>query len=383
MRTNEYWSAALGCAAAVLLVGCGEATITPPVAPPFVASTIAAGEFATCATAVAPSSGTYCWGRGFDPARLGDATSESLVPRAIANAPALVSLTVGLAHACGLTSDGTAYCWGNNESGQTGTGPGDASVGALPVQSQLRFLMLTAGRDFTCGLALDHTAWCWGDNAVGQLGDATGVQQPAPVAVAGGRVFATLAAGDAHVCGIVAAAEIWCWGLNDTRQLGAETSGTCLSIDQSNAGGYTSWDTVRVNCSRVPVRAAVAPPLVSLSASITTCGLGSDGNAACWGSATTHGSLIYPAPAPLRQVVANVSGMCAVDQSGRTYCGQNTALVRAGPSVPVRSLTGGFVHQCAIAIESGVAYCWGANSYGQLGIGSTVPSDAAVPVLVP
>ena len=32
------------------------------------------------------------------------------------------SLTAGTVYTCGLTSSGTAYCWGNNGSGQLGHG---------------------------------------------------------------------------------------------------------------------------------------------------------------------------------------------------------------------------------------------------------------------
>jgi hypothetical protein len=48
-----------------------------------------------------------------------------------------------------------------------------------------------------------------------------------------------------------------------------------------------------------------------------------------------------------------------------------------GPAVAVAS---GVHHNCALLVSGGVA-CWGGNEYGQLGDGSTTPSDVPVAVL--
>ena len=93
-----------------------------------------------------------------------------------------------------------------------------------------------------------------------------------------------------------------------------------------------------------------------------TCGLTPAGAAYCWG-ANDHGQLgdgtttrrTSPVPIAGRLSFAGVS------------------------SLSLLGLSAGASHTCGITL-GGVAYCWGANSYGQLGKGTR--TDSAVPVKV-
>ena len=66
------------------------------------------------------------------------------------------SLVIGELHTCGLRTDGSVVCWGNNEYGQASPPSGD------------RFTFIVAGRHHTCGIRLDGSAVCWGRNDYGQ-----------------------------------------------------------------------------------------------------------------------------------------------------------------------------------------------------------------------
>ena len=80
----------------------------------------------------------------------------------------LVSVTPSnFATSCGLTADGSAYCWGNNYWGQLGNGqktPYDQVTAATAVLGDLRFKSLHVPGAFTCGLSLDGRTYCWGSN---------------------------------------------------------------------------------------------------------------------------------------------------------------------------------------------------------------------------
>ncbi|HYU00899.1 MAG TPA: hypothetical protein VEK85_11000, partial [Gemmatimonadales bacterium] len=90
------------------------------------------------------------------------------------------------------TTDGRAYCWGDDSGGRLGTTPAPESCDGSPcstvplaVSGGLRFASVAAGDTHSCGLAIAGTAYCWGQNSNGQLGDGTTTDRPAPVRVLG------------------------------------------------------------------------------------------------------------------------------------------------------------------------------------------------------
>ena len=63
----------------------------------------------------------------------------SLVPVAVSGGLVFKQLAGGGAHTCGLTSDGTAYCWGRNASGQLGDDTTTLRTAPVPVVTSLKF----------------------------------------------------------------------------------------------------------------------------------------------------------------------------------------------------------------------------------------------------
>jgi alpha-tubulin suppressor-like RCC1 family protein len=138
------------------------------------------------------------------------------------------------------------------------------------------------------------------------------------------------------------------------------------------------------------------------------------GQAYCWGN-NSNGQLgdgsttSTTSPVPvytggvlagriLTQIVAGASSTCALDSTGLAYCwglntsGQlgNNSLTQSALPVAVSTsgvlagktlvqLAAGNAHVCALD-STGTAYCWGSNGNGQLGINSTTKS--MVPVAV-
>jgi alpha-tubulin suppressor-like RCC1 family protein len=96
-----------------------------------------------------------------------------------------VVLAAGGAHTCALTAGGDAWCWGSDSNGQLGRGSiGGSSSTPAPVSGGLKFIALSAGGAHTCGVTLDGSIYCWGANASGQLGDGSTTDRGAPVRVA-------------------------------------------------------------------------------------------------------------------------------------------------------------------------------------------------------
>lgn len=110
-----------------------------------------------------------------------------------------------------------------------------------------------------------------------------------------------------------------------------------------------------------------AAPLLftSLSAGGShTCGLAVSGEAYCWGL-NVGGQL---------GVSDSVAGHCPESWADTSkFCTTNPIAVSGG--MRFRSLTAGREHTCGVT-EEGIAYCWGTNVGGQLGVGEGIDSTA-------
>ena len=94
-------------------------------------------------------------------------------------------ITAGYDHTCAITSEGKAYCWGLNNQGQLGNN--STTNSRIPVAVQMpagvSFQSITAGSDYTCAITSEGKAYCWGNNEYGQLGNNSTTNSSIPLAV--------------------------------------------------------------------------------------------------------------------------------------------------------------------------------------------------------
>jgi len=217
----------------------------------------------------------------------------------------------------------------------------------------------------------------WGKNTSGQLGNGTTTDTPVPVDVIGlATGVIAVATGGSHSCAVTIWGGAKCWGANGSGQLGNLTL-----VDSS-----------------IPTD---SPLLTTGVAAITagashTCALMTTDGVKCWGQNTngqlgnnsTSNSLIpvdaLTLTAGVRTIRASGNTSCALTLWGTAKCwGQNSyGQVGNGSTADVwmpfdvLTLAGavaigaGGPHGCALTGEGGVR-CWGYNGYGQLGDGST------------
>lgn len=319
--------------------GTRGASLAPaPVSTPLKFSSVSAGSSFACA--LTTDGAAYCWGlAALDDAGLGPVRGEPIqrrLPAPVAGGLTFASLSAGDAHACGITTAGVAYCWGENDEGQLGDGTTTSSETPLRVATDARFRSVTAGQSHSCALATDGRAYCWGSGAVWKAGSAT--KHSRPTMVAGSLRFATLSAGSYYTCGVTTTAAGYCWGGNEYGNLG---DGTTKNADEPRAvaGGHR-FRTV------VAKRSAAGRSI--------TCGITVEGKALCWG---------WESEALGNREIRDTSKPTQV----------------IGP-LTFRTLSVGFTHVCGVTTD-GAVYCWGSDRYGQLGDGAT--QDRITPGLVP
>jgi alpha-tubulin suppressor-like RCC1 family protein len=147
---------------------------------------IRTGQRHTCA--LTPSGNAYCWGLN-DLGQAGDGTSlnERHSPVAVVNGANFESLALGSAFSCGVRENASAWCWGFNANG-LGDGTSTFSDTPVGVTGGLLWHRLNAGATshHACGITTAGSAYCWGDNFRGQIGDGTHDDRSVPTAVEGG-----------------------------------------------------------------------------------------------------------------------------------------------------------------------------------------------------
>ena len=301
--------------------------------------------------------------------------ADSVAPTP-STAIALVGLSAGGSTTCGLGPAGKAYCWGENNSGQLGTGvmPGRPTCGGIqcnpapvPVAGGFRFRALGTGGLHTCGVTDSDKAYCWGNNRSGQLGIGSpeGPQvcpglvgcSPTPIEVPSLPPVAAIVVGLVHTCGLTRDGVAYCWGSNTYGQLGTgSTTGPeyCPTRD----------------CSTTPIAVTGALRFQSLSAGdFHTCGIEEDGTTYCWGG-NAHGELgIGETPLEACNTL-ELPSECSP-----------TPIAVIG-SLRFVTLASGGPHACSLT-SSGQAFCWGSNSWGTLGIGVLNGPELCGPYLWP
>jgi alpha-tubulin suppressor-like RCC1 family protein len=190
--------------------------LTPtPVAGNYKWKMISAGYFYSCG--VRRDGAAFCWGKD-NYGRIGSGVidrSNYTTPHRVGTDTDWVQVFAGGDHTCGLKTDKTVWCWGNNEDGQLGVGksPKDLPASATPIKVKGTYKYLSNSSKFACAIQTDGVGVCWGSNAWGNLGTGkNGSYAISPVKIKSGGLWRQVVAGQFVGCGIKSDNTGWCWG---------------------------------------------------------------------------------------------------------------------------------------------------------------------------
>ena len=240
----------------------------------------------------------------------------------------------------------------------TVTGPPDATNdpgmargprGAVASRrAPVRWATVSANYFHTCALTVDGDAYCWGRGYPwAPLGNGRTSASPIPTAVLTrtGEKFASISTGARHSCALAVTGLAYCWGLN-------------------RAGPLGTADTI---AELVPVPVETGRVFLGIAAAYDySCAL----------SAPNLETSLPPVPVPGRVFCWGANGL------GELGIGQGTGQDTTRPNRFARgaaqltsglrdivALDGRAQHSCALR-GARVVFCWGSNSYGQLGSGT-------------
>jgi alpha-tubulin suppressor-like RCC1 family protein len=374
----------------------------------------------------------WCWGFG-NTGQLGDGTTVTkLIPtEVISDKPGIgwKAMALGRQHACAIHDDGSLACWGlDRVTGESVTAP-------VAVDSNTDWTAISTGT-VRCGLrGMPGLLYCWGKASGGDLGLGEITSQATPAQV-GTDTWKAIAVGYNNTCGIRSDGALLCWGDNPSgrialqygstpRQIGTATDWQAVSLASTSiiglrAGTAYAWGVNSAGQLGMPEAAEVAEPTAiaginnwtSISAgNVHGCGI-ADGQAYCWGTVSVgflgNGvttTLLSPAKIGgehFTSITGNGVSQCgirsgdsallcrgddAVNGVGFGDLAPRWTMTRLGTEAwsAVTGSSGVFdvSSSATCAIRGGLPYCWGDNTFGELGLGNTTGpqlSPAAVHV---
>jgi alpha-tubulin suppressor-like RCC1 family protein len=362
---------------------------------------IATGRDFTCYVS-GENSALFCFGRN-DKGQLGNPSAgNSIKPVAVMDLESnglpiteVRSLSAGAEHACAVLKSGRAVCWGDNSVGQLGnisqTGIGARSV-LESERNQKPFANvkdISAGGASTCFIARDDSSvFCLGER-YGNTRKVNWIPERVDLANSIGSLnnVRQVSVGKGFACALTKGAQVYCWGQNDQNQLG-------ILI---NVKGMPKASLVQVS---YPQEMALSRIEQITTGDSHACAIHRDEKTVyCWGdnrlnqlgSSSSRGNTEQVALGSnnltlkgVKEVRAGPDRTCIISTRDELFCWGNGESGLLGNPKPLsvypsrvldsnlEALAGiahvqiGGHHSCTLDL-SGRMYCFGLNTYGQMG----------------
>jgi alpha-tubulin suppressor-like RCC1 family protein len=250
--------------------------------------------------------------------------------------------------------------------------------GAL-IHRQDRVLEIAAGFRHACAIRADHSLWCWGFNYFGELGigHVSGATAATEVTSLGHDVR-HVSAGEDRTCAIKLDHTLWCWGDNYQNALGTDSTELLVTAPHQVTALGSDVATVNAEAEICAIRRR-------------------DRSLWCWNRGVPPTEMAG-VPKPVEEM-GHLRTDCARSGDGSVWCwGANqygeagvgtfspvTTPTQVALPLPATLLAAQAYTNCARLLD-GRTFCWGDDRYGTIGNGTTVadpPYGVATPTEVP
>lgn len=310
----------------------------------------------------------WCWGEGLS-GRLGNGdTSDRDIPTQVANITDVSFVAAGRGTSCAIRYNGEGYCWGRGVEGNLGNGANTDSSIPVPIANitdgWVKIDISNNLREQSCGITRTGLAYCWGEETNGSLGNGATGSSNVPSLVLNTTGTGTpnhftdwmdISTTYENACGITGSGMMYCWGNDVKGAIGNGATTTNARTLPTLVASYVDWTKVTVGTQSV-------------------CGIRQNGEVHCWGA--EDGTELGNGPvlntfqtAPSRTPIINALDISALEQSVVALVDTSVRPVNRQGALDGK-LSVGNLFVCAIN-DDGTAWCWGNDTYGQLGNGAT------------
>jgi alpha-tubulin suppressor-like RCC1 family protein len=370
-------------------------TTVPPITyKPLVATQVSAGRWFSCA--LDQLGKPYCWGSNFV-GSLGDGTSES---RAFAlptvGDRSLRTITSHGLHTCGLDTSGVAYCWGNGQ--PLGSVSSSSGSGPTRVEAPQPFASIHVAASSTCGVTAGGTAFCWGTDAA-PIDFRSWRRAQVPIEFDPSVAIGSISAGYVRGCYVEVSGAAYCWPANNNDERPGPLPFPHNFVPESLTGVANGYPIGGHSCARDTTRGWLC------WGSNNQGQLGAiDGLQCAYSTTFCSGFFRNALTTEFTTVKAGDGFTCGLRPDGQIWCwglnnfgqlGRGTSTsnptaeqlrLNATPT-PINSalrfgsVAVGSSHACGITRDTRSVWCWGDNTYGQLGNRSRTNSPTPVEAL--
>lgn len=367
---------------------------------------LAEGSAALHSCGLNSSGEIYCFGDsiynqlGIDEHGVSNVGSEGFQASAVrvTNLSGVKQVATGQTFTCIINNNDQVQCWGRNNYYQVGAVSGTMHESPQTYFHVSKAIKIAAGRNHACAINEtspgDQKIQCWGwnynsySNGNTYFSNAHSLVSSGPSGIP--TTFTDISVsedtydssvvnkGERHGCAISSAGQVWCWGQSFGGKRGIPEN---YQTNSHEINLVTSAEVSSLIFTKV------------VAAASKTCALSSTGEVWCWGERVFSGQNLLQSNTPLKapftkQVIdftMNESLFCAlnvdttieclgvdiygISGTGRSPLSYSSRPVNLGqPGEKFRQVVVTTDSSCALT-EGGKVKCWGANQYGQLGLG--------------